>query len=288
MQQTNFKIEAIVHDDASTDHTPDIIREYAERYPDIIKPIFETENQYSKRDGSLGRIMGEACTGKYIAFCEGDDYWIDPLKLQKQVDFLESHPDYGMVYTAYKEYFEEESTFSDTRGGERTFEQTLFDNDIATNTVLMLREIRENFDREIGPISVQRNWLMGDLPMWLYTMMRMKTKFLPDVTGVYRVQQNSACHFTDFARTIRFSQSHYDISLLFANQYAPGTSLPKQVAHALLEEMVTHAALRNENLRFAFYSYMKKNHVFTWKKYLSYTLRATKAGRVLYNALKFH
>ena len=101
MQQTDFSFVAIVHDDASTDNTAAIIREYASRYPDIILPIYETENQYSKHDGSLRRIMNNACaaTGaKYIALCEGDDYWTDPLKLQKQVDFLESHPDYSLCF----------------------------------------------------------------------------------------------------------------------------------------------------------------------------------------------
>ena len=99
MQKTNFRFEAIVHDDASTDGSATIIREYAEKYPDIIKPIYETENQYSKRDGSLTRITNAACRGKYIAICEGDDYWIDPQKLQKQVDFLEAHPDYLLCGT---------------------------------------------------------------------------------------------------------------------------------------------------------------------------------------------
>ena len=99
MQQTNFRFEAVVHDDASTDGTAAIIKEYAEKYPDIIKPILETENQYSKHDGSLERIMNEAATGKYVAWCEGDDCWIDPLKLQKQVDYLESHPDCMLVHT---------------------------------------------------------------------------------------------------------------------------------------------------------------------------------------------
>ena len=93
MQKTTFRFEAIVHDDASTDGTATIIREYADKYPNIIKPIFETENQYSKRDGSLRRILDAHTHGKYIAMCEGDDYWTDPYKLQKQVDFLESHPD---------------------------------------------------------------------------------------------------------------------------------------------------------------------------------------------------
>lgn len=101
MQKTKFPFVAIVHDDASTDGTANIIREYADKYPDIIKPIFESENQYSKKDGTLTSIMDKACeaTGaKYVAMCEGDDYWTDPLKLQKQVDFLESHPYYSMCF----------------------------------------------------------------------------------------------------------------------------------------------------------------------------------------------
>lgn len=100
MQKTDFPFVAIVHDDASTDNSAAIIREYEEKYPNIIKPIYETENQYSKQDGSLGRIMNAAvdATGaKYVAMCEGDDYWTDPLKLQKQVDFLEANPEYHMV-----------------------------------------------------------------------------------------------------------------------------------------------------------------------------------------------
>lgn len=101
MQKTNFRFEAVVHDDASTDGTAAIIREYAEKYPDIIKPIYETVNQYSKRDGSLCRIMDKHTHGKYVAYCEGDDYWIDPLKLQKQVDFMEAHSEYGLVHTYF-------------------------------------------------------------------------------------------------------------------------------------------------------------------------------------------
>lgn len=107
MQKTNFRFEAIVHDDCSPDNSADIIREYAEKYPDIIKPIYETENQHSKHDGSLRRIMFERLTGKYIAMCEGDDYWIDHYKLQKQVDFLENNPDYVMCYTNFNLFYEE-------------------------------------------------------------------------------------------------------------------------------------------------------------------------------------
>ena len=105
MQRTNFRFEAIVHDDASTDGTDEIVREYAEKYPDIIKPILETENQYSKHDGSLGRIMNANTRGKYVAICEGDDYWTDPLKLQKQADFLDANPQCSLTYHACKNVF---------------------------------------------------------------------------------------------------------------------------------------------------------------------------------------
>lgn len=97
-QKTNFPFEAIVHDDASTDTSATIIREYAEKYPNIIKPIYQTENQYSKKDGSIGRIMHKYCIGKYIAICEGDDYWTDPYKLQRQVDYMETNPDCTMTF----------------------------------------------------------------------------------------------------------------------------------------------------------------------------------------------
>ena len=137
MQQTNFPFEAIVHDDASTDGSAAIIREYAEKYPDIIKPIYETENQYSKHDGSIGRIMDAAIhpNSKYIAFCEGDDYWTDPHKLQLQVDFLERHPDYVICSHDVIYYHEDThkfselsvwgSSLSDGREGEEIVEYTL-------------------------------------------------------------------------------------------------------------------------------------------------------------------
>jgi len=116
MQQTNFPFVAIVHDDASTDNSAAIIREYEEKYPDIIKPIYEAENQYSKRDGSVGRIMDEAidATGaKYVAMCEGDDYWTDPLKLQKQVDFMEANPEYVLCCHRYKIYNQNDGTWDE-------------------------------------------------------------------------------------------------------------------------------------------------------------------------------
>lgn len=94
MQKVNFPYEVLVHDDASPDDTADIIREYEARFPTVIKPIYQTENQYSKHDGTIGRIQNGRAKGKYMAQCEGDDYWTDPGKLQMQVDFLEEHEEY--------------------------------------------------------------------------------------------------------------------------------------------------------------------------------------------------
>ncbi|MGO5174448.1 glycosyltransferase family 2 protein [Ruminococcus sp. LCP21S3_E8] len=92
MQKTNFKFEVIIHDDASTDNTANIIREYEEKYPEIIKPIYQKENQYSKKVLILKEYSLPKSKGKYIAICEGDDFWTDDHKLQKQVDALENNP----------------------------------------------------------------------------------------------------------------------------------------------------------------------------------------------------
>lgn len=108
-QKTNFKYEIIVHDDASIDKSVDIIKEFQKNYPDIIKPIYQTENQYSKGN-QPGLIALKHAVGEYIAFCEGDDFWVSDDKLQKQVDFLDAHLDYSMcVHAAY--YAHEDGTF---------------------------------------------------------------------------------------------------------------------------------------------------------------------------------
>lgn len=96
MQETNFKYEVLIHDDASTDHSADIIREYEAKYPDIIKPVYQTENQYSKGVKISRTYLYPKAKGKYLAICEGDDYWCDENKLQRQFDALECNPECKM------------------------------------------------------------------------------------------------------------------------------------------------------------------------------------------------
>ena len=97
MQKTTFPIEVIIHDDASTDHTADIIREYYEKRPDLFHVIIERENCYSRHKPIMSPLYAIA-QGKYIALCEGDDYWTDPNKLQKQFDFMESHHNFSLCF----------------------------------------------------------------------------------------------------------------------------------------------------------------------------------------------
>ncbi len=94
MQKTNFDYEVVIHDDASTDSTADIIRTYIPKYAHKINAIFQTENKYSK-DTNMLMLLYPYCKGEYIAICEGDDYWTDPLKLQTQVDILDNHSEYS-------------------------------------------------------------------------------------------------------------------------------------------------------------------------------------------------
>lgn len=97
MQKTSFPFEILVYDDASTDRTQEIIREYERKYPDVIKPVYQTENQYSKgRYNVEGFYNYPRARGKYIAMCDGDDYWSDEHKLQLQVDYMEAHPECAM------------------------------------------------------------------------------------------------------------------------------------------------------------------------------------------------
>lgn len=102
MQQTDFPIEILIHDDCSTDGTTEIIREYKAKYPELIFPLYEEENQYQQgKAGEIDFYNYRRARGKYIAYCEGDDYWIDPLKLQKQVDFMEANPEYSVCFHDY-------------------------------------------------------------------------------------------------------------------------------------------------------------------------------------------
>jgi len=156
MQKTNFPFEIIIHDDASTDNTVNIIKSYADKYPDLFVTIFQDINQYSQGVKPCFENVMPKCRGKYVAHCEGDDYWTDPYKLQKQIDFLEANPEY--VFTFHdSEILDQNTGVKRLRIGNRKIdeivdlESVINQNNISTASI------------------VHRNILQRDtMPEWLF------------------------------------------------------------------------------------------------------------------------
>lgn len=221
MQKTSFPFEILIHDDASTDRTADIIREYEQKFPKIIKPIYQKENQYSQGKREISETWNfPRAKGKYIALCEGDDYWIDENKLQMQVDFLENNLEYGMCYTKAKQFIQKKRKFSRRRFGTdvRDFEDLLFNgNRVPTLTTVFKKDLLDNYLKDIYPQD--KGWLMGDYPMWLYFAHESKVKFLDKVTSVYRVLENSASHSDNVEKSVAFAKSTWDILNFFSKKY---------------------------------------------------------------------
>ena len=186
-QKTNFTFEVLVHDDASTDDSAAIIREYEQKYPDLIKPIYQTVNQYSQkvlidRTFQLPRIKG-----KYVATCEGDDYWTDPMKLQKQYDFMEAHPEYALCTSS--------ADWLDMRSGKiLNLCKTEQDRDVSMEEIILETKGRPFqyatfFTRtEIRCTMPKWTWAfgVGDTPLALHAATCGKVRMLSDCMAVYR------------------------------------------------------------------------------------------------------
>ena len=224
MQKTNFPFEVLVHDDASTDKTADIIREYEAKFPKIVKGIYEIENQWSKGNGAHHVKMDAEIKGKYIAFCEGDDYWIDENKLQMQVDFLENNSEYGMCYGIAKKYIQNKGKFQKSLFGEKIkdFEDLLKNgNRIPTLTVCIRRDLIRQYKEKINPY--EKKWLMGDFPLWLFISHESKIFFFNKTIAVYRILEESASHSKCPDKKIAFGKSGVDIKFFFYQLY---TNIP--------------------------------------------------------------
>ncbi|MDR1624471.1 MAG: glycosyltransferase [Tannerellaceae bacterium] len=224
MQKTNFRFEILIHDDASTDGTAGIIREYERKYPDLIKPIYQVENQYSQGINP-GRINSNRATGKYIAYCEGDDYWTDPLKLQKQVDFLENNPEYGLVCTNVRIYNQETNVFKEakyTESKDITYEELISDrkSKITPLTVCYRKEllsvIKNTIHEELNPPK----YFTGDIYLYFNIALVSQIRCIPDVTGVYRILRESMTHSkTDKRRLIAFSSKTSNTMLYYLENH---------------------------------------------------------------------
>lgn len=178
MQKTSFPFEAIVHDDVSTDGSVDIIKEYAEKYPNIIKPIFEKENLYSKHDGSLFKTVYFAGKGKYTALCEGDDYWTDPYKLQKQVAIMEN--DNSLALCFHK---------CDTTSGANRYPVTPENNRLSAKDIIRHHYIptasllyKTSLMDNVNDLRLT----IGDMPLEIQLAMQGDAFFINEIMSVYR------------------------------------------------------------------------------------------------------
>lgn len=248
MQKTNFPIEIIIHEDASTDKTAKIVRQYSEKFPELIVPIFQTENQYSKRpDGILNSIVLPMIRGKYVAICEGDDYWTDPLKIQKQVDFLEANPDYGMVYTNAKVYNQDSGVLENKAIVSMKcilFEQILTNPNIPALTVLIRNSIIVQYRNEILPEIGK--CLMADYPLWLFTAKQSKIKYLDDITSVYRVLKESGSHSLSPKKNFDFLLSRFEIQMFFASKYKVTEQIILSLMNNHYKSEIYYAILNND------------------------------------------
>lgn len=188
MQQTNFKFELLIHDDASTDGTTNIIREYESKYPEIIKPIYQKENQYSNKVPIGVTYLYPRAIGKYIALCEGDDYWTDPLKLQKQVDFLEANPDFVMCSTHYTIYSQYNHTMGDTFPLITRDKDLIYSlNDFITDKVWYTQPLTSMFRNNVKVLDAYKKCsYRKDATLFYLLLKEGKGMLLKDVTGIYR------------------------------------------------------------------------------------------------------
>lgn len=186
-QKTDFAFEVLVHDDASTDRTADIIREYEAKYPELIKPVYQTVNQYTRKVKISRTFQEPRVKGKYIAICEGDDYWSDPLKLQKQFDFMESNPDYAMCVcsTVWQNML---------TGKQENRTQVKQDMDIPLEDIILEKHGRIfQLASVFVKTEVWKSWPqwrlafpIGDLPLAILAALNGKVRMLADTMTVYR------------------------------------------------------------------------------------------------------
>ncbi|MDX9929670.1 MAG: glycosyltransferase [Bacteroidales bacterium] len=215
-QKTDFPVEIIIHDDASEDDTQRIINQYYKKYPELIRPIIQVENQWRRGVRPFVSIVYPLTRGKYIALCEGDDYWTDPFKLQKQVEFLENNPEYALTATDI-ELIDVSGSLLEPNAmllKQRTFlkpDVDFFDllnnNLINTLTVCFRKDvIRDEAARAVAPDY----WFVLDKWLWLNIAIGHKIRIFKDITAAYRIQPASVSHVDSFFR-IREDNIRYDV-----------------------------------------------------------------------------
>ena len=233
-QKTNFPFELVIGEDCSTDGTRDIVFEYQKKYPEIIRVITSDENVGMKANGIR---TGKACRGKYIAFCEGDDYWHHPEKLQRQIDYLESHPECGLVYSSYDVYhpssqkmikdfikyhnWEMPKTPSIYDFLEGKFELGL---GILTCTIMVRRNLLEQIIEADPYLHQSGHFLMGDAQLWAELSTMANLHYIPESLATHVITDESATRSNDIKKRLQFTISTAEMYLYLFDKYKLSSS----------------------------------------------------------------
>lgn len=203
-QEVNFQYEVIVGDDASTDSTPQIIQEYQAKFPDIIKPLLHPKNLGGfGKNNTLATLT--VCQGQYIAAMDGDDYWTNPLKLQKQVDFLDNNPDFVACFHNALIHFEDGSAPDmyvnyESQRQVTTIEDLVGEDEIwymATSSVMFRNGIMKEYPKWFHESK------SGDIPRYILLGKHGKFFYINELMSVYR-KNNGGMSFTDGKQDAEF------------------------------------------------------------------------------------
>lgn len=220
-QKTDFEFEIIIKEDFSNDRTRSILLEYYKDHSGKIRLWICKENLYSQR---LSPKLPLFARGKYAAKCDGDDYWTDSLKLQKQADFLDSNPQYGLVFTDFDQYFHKsgelvrsynKSFFRSPPVGD-VFTELLYVNPYVTSTAMYLTSVINTYTYEFKKLNIPTM----DYNFWLHIAANWKIGYLHDSTTVYRFLSESASHFSNSNSENLYLDSQYMISKYFSEYYS--------------------------------------------------------------------
>jgi glycosyltransferase involved in cell wall biosynthesis len=256
-QKTDFPYEILIGEDDSTDGTREICKKYAERYPHKIR-LFLNERKnviyINGRPTSRWNLMNliNNSKGKYFSLCEGDDYWTDPAKLKKQVDFLEKNPEYGMVHSDFDLLDVQRKKLIASINKKRNriipknnyFKELLFRNYIATLTTCVRTDLIKKFLKEHK--DKMKSWLMLDNPIWLYVSAHSKIGYFDESFGVRRRRRESASQSKDRQKIFDFLKSSYDIRFYFANRYGCSESIMLKLKNQYHEHILYHSFLIRE------------------------------------------
>lgn len=223
MQKCDFPIELIIGEDYSTDNTRQICEEYA---------LNNNEIKLLSSNINIGVIPNlikilQACKGKYLALCEGDDYWTDPYKLQKQVDFLEANPDYGLVHGDVNHL--EQDTGKMINAYNKTnniniLSGNIFEflmkpsHSIKTMTACFKKDLFEKHYLQDNEI-MSKEWRLIDISIWLTLASHTKIHYFDEVFATYRLLPESMSRSRNNIRQHQFNRLVYNVRDYYANKY---------------------------------------------------------------------